>query len=126
MSKKQASFVQVETGFLREIGCGDVDRVICMFARAIQQLGFWTEKIQANVDYCYVWRRAECTSLGPGLNHPSKPVRLLTLVWPRRDVPSAEALDVVPGIFFNQASEPTTMTHSLLCCCVFTLLRYHP
>ena len=71
MSKKQASFVQVETGFLREIGCGDVDRVICMFARAIQQLGFWTEKIQANVDYCYVWRRAECTSLGPGLKHPS-------------------------------------------------------
>ena len=35
-------------------------RVICMFARrVIQQLGCWTQKIQANVDYCYVWRREE-------------------------------------------------------------------
>ena len=30
-------------------------------------------------------RRAECTSLGPRLKHPS--LRWLTLVWPRRDVP---------------------------------------
>ena len=41
------------------------------FARVIQQLGFWTQKIQANVDDCYVRRRAERTSLGPGLEHPS-------------------------------------------------------
>ena len=34
---------------------------------------FWTQKIQANVDYCYIRRRAECTSLGPGLNQASKP-----------------------------------------------------
>ena len=37
----------------------------------IQQLGFWTQIIQANVDYCYVRRRAQRTSLGPGLEHPS-------------------------------------------------------
>ena len=39
------------------------------FARVIQQLGFWAQKIQANVDYCYVRRRTERTSLCPG--HPS-------------------------------------------------------
>ena len=42
-----------------------------IFARVIQQLGFWTQKTQANVDYYYVRRRAECTSLGPGLKHSS-------------------------------------------------------
>ena len=72
---------KIETGFL----CGDGARVIRFFACMIQQLGFWTQKIQANVDYCYVRRRAECTSLGPELKHPS--LRSLTLVWPRRDVP---------------------------------------
>ena len=60
-------------------------RVNRFFARVIQQLGFWAQKIQAYVDYCYVRRRAECASLGPGLEHPS--LRSLTLVWPRRDVP---------------------------------------
>ena len=51
---------------------GDGARVILFFPRVIQQLGFWTQKIQANVDYyCYVGRRAECTLLGPGLKHPS-------------------------------------------------------
>ena len=44
------------------------------FARTVQRLGLWTQIIQANVDYCCVWaakRRAEYTSLGPGLKHPS-------------------------------------------------------
>ena len=59
----------IETGFSCEIGCGNGARVICLFARVIQQLGFWTQKFQANVDYCYVWRRAECTSLGLSLIH---------------------------------------------------------
>ena len=36
-----------------------------LYVRVIQQVGFWTQKSQANVDYCYVWRRAKCTSLGP-------------------------------------------------------------
>ena len=52
---------EIETGFL----CGDGARLIRFFARVIQQLGFWTQKIQADVDYCYVLRRAECASLGP-------------------------------------------------------------
>ena len=33
--------------------------VIRLFARVIQQLGFWTQNIQAHVDYCYVWWREE-------------------------------------------------------------------
>ena len=37
---------------------------LVLFARVIQQLG-------ANVVYWYVRRRPECTSLGPGLKHPS-------------------------------------------------------
>ena len=41
---KQISFVRTETGLLREIGCGDGARVICLFARVMQQLGFWTQK----------------------------------------------------------------------------------
>ena len=57
----------IETGFL----FGDGARVIRFFDGVIQQLGFWTQKIQANIDYCHVRRRAECTSLGPGLEHPS-------------------------------------------------------
>ena len=58
---------KIETGFL----CGDHARVVRFFARVIQQLGFRTQKIQANADYCYVRRRAERNSLGPGLEDPS-------------------------------------------------------
>ena len=65
--KNKYNSCKIETGFL----CGDGARVIRFIARVIQQLGFWTQKIQANVDYCCAWRRAECTSLGPGLKHPS-------------------------------------------------------
>ena len=53
------SFVQIETGVLREIGCGGGARVIRLFVRVIQQPGFWTQKTQANVDYCSVWCREE-------------------------------------------------------------------
>ena len=69
--KKLCSSVQIETGVLCEIGCGDGARVICLFARVIQQSGFWTQKIQANVHYC------------------------LPCLAPRRDAPSARrsALD---------------------------------
>ena len=45
-SQKQISFVQKKTDFLCEIGCGDGARVICLFARVIQQLGFWTQKFK--------------------------------------------------------------------------------
>ena len=81
VAKNNCHSCKIETGFLR----GDGARVIYFFAHVIQQLGFRTKKIQANVDYCDVRRRAECTSLGPGLKRPS--LRSLTLVWPRRDVP---------------------------------------
>ena len=78
--KNESHSCKIEIGFSR----GDGARVIRFFARVIQQLGFWTQKIQASVDYCYVPRRVECTSLGPGLKHP---ILRSTLVWPRRDVP---------------------------------------
>ena len=64
----------IETGFSYEIGCGDGARVICLFARVIQQLVFWAQKIQANVDlliFGAAKRPFECTSPGPGLEHPS-------------------------------------------------------
>ena len=67
----------------------------------IQQLGFWTQKIQANVDYCYVRRRAECTSLGPGLEHLS--LRSDSSLAAKR---RADAFHVV--FFFNKVSEPST------------------
>ena len=41
--KKQSSFVQMEKGFLCEIGRGDGARAIrCLFARVTQQLDFGT------------------------------------------------------------------------------------
>ena len=59
---------KVETGFL----CGDDARVIFFFARVVQQLGFWTREVHANVDYyCYPRRRAERTSRGAGIGHSS-------------------------------------------------------
>ena len=50
-SQKQISFVQIETSFLCEIGCGDGARVICLSAHVMQQLGLWNQKVQVNVDY---------------------------------------------------------------------------
>ena len=88
---------KIETGFL----CEDGARGIRFFARVIQPLGFWTQKIQANVEYCcYVRRRAECTSLGPGLKHPNLRSDASLAAKSR-----AEALHVV--FFFNKASEPS-------------------
>ena len=78
--------MQIETGFLCGIGCGDGARVLCFVCSSDSAVRFRNQKIQADVDYCCVWRRAECTSLGPGLEHPS--LYAQTLVWPRRDVPT--------------------------------------
>ena len=86
--------------------CGDDARAIRFFARVVQQLGFWTQEIQSNVDYCYVRHRAERTSLGPGPEHPSlRPDS--SLAAKRR----FEALHVV--FFFNKASEPSTRAAAL-------------
>ena len=101
---------KIETGFL----CGDGARVIRFFARVIQQLGFWTQKIQANVDYCYVRRRAECSSLGPELEHPS--LRSDSGLAAKR---RAEALHVVSFVQQSIRAEHES------CCCVCSLvIRY--
>ena len=97
---------KIETGFL----CGDHARVILFFARVIQQLRFWAQKTQPNVDYCYVRRRAERTSLGPGLEHPSL-CSDSSLAAKRR----AEALHVV---FFQQSIRAQHES----CCSVCTLV----
>ena len=76
------------------------------FARVIQQLGFWTQKIQANVDDCYVRRRAERTSLGPGLERRS--LRSDSSLAAKR---RAEALHVV----FFSAKHPGPARELLLC-----------
>ena len=95
---------KIETGFL----CGDGARVIIFCARVIQQLGFRTQKLQANFDYCYVRRRAECTWLGPGLEHLR--LRSDSSLAAKR---LADALYVV--FFFNKASEPSTGAAAALC-----------
>ena len=94
--------MQIETG----LWCGDGARVIHFFARVIQQLGFWTQKIQANVDYCYVRHRAERIPLGLGLEHPSLRSDS-SLVAKRR----AEALHVV----FFSTKHPSPARELLLC-----------
>ena len=89
-----------------------------LFARVLQQFGFGTQKIQANDDYCHVWRRAECTSLGPGIKHPS--LRWLTLVWPPRDVQKR-----FTWYFFRPS---VRAQHDDLCCyyCVYSrITRSH-
>ena len=53
-----ASFVQIETDFSCEFGCGDGALAICLFARVIQQLGIWTQKSQPT-STTPVWRCEE-------------------------------------------------------------------
>ena len=90
-------------------------RVIRFYARVIQHLGFWTKKNQANVDYCYVRRCAECTSLGPGLKHPS--LRSDSSLAAKR---RAEALHVD---FFQQS---VRAQHDELLLCVYSrMIRSH-
>ena len=100
--KNEYHSCKIETGF----SCGDDARVVRFFARAIQQLGFWTQKIQANADYCYVRRRAECTSLGPGLKYPS--LRSDSRLAAKRH---AEALQVV--IFSTKHPSPAQRAAAL-------------
>ena len=76
--KNKYPWCKIETGFL----CGDGARVT-FFARVIQQLGFWTQKIQANVD-CHVGAApsARRSTLDLSIQAYAQ-----TLAWPRRDVP---------------------------------------
>ena len=107
--KNKSHWCKIETGFL----CGDGARLIRFIARVIQQLGFWTKQIQANVDYYYVRRRAECTSLGPRLEHPS--LRSGSSLAAKR---RAEALHVV----FFSAKHPSP-ARELLLCVYFRMIR---
>ena len=88
--------------------CGHGARVIVFYARVVQQLDFWTQKVQANVVYCYVLRRAEYTSPGPGLEHLSLRADSSLAAKSR-----ADALHVV--LFFNKASEPSTGAAAAIC-----------
>ena len=55
----------------KQASCAEMVLGSFVFCSCDSQLGFGTQKLQANINYCYVWRRAECASLGPGLQHPS-------------------------------------------------------
>ena len=88
--------------------CGDGARALLCFARVMQQFRFWTQNLQANRDFGYVHRRAECTSVGPGLEHLS--LRSDSSLAAKR---LADALYVV--FFFNKASEPSTGAAAALC-----------
>ena len=78
--------------------------------RVTQQLVFWNQKIQANVDYYHVWRRVECTSLGPGLKHLSLRADSIRVAWPRRDMPRRFTF-----FFFFQQSIRAQHVELLLC-----------
>ena len=80
----------------------------------IQQLGFWTQKLQANFDYCYVRRRAEYTSLGPGLEHLS--LRSDSSLAAKR---RADALHVV----FFSTKHPSAARELLLLCVYSRMIR---
>ena len=55
----------------KQASCAEMVLGPFVFLLVTQQLGVWTQKIQANGDYRYVRRRAECTSLRPELKHLS-------------------------------------------------------
>ena len=78
---KQVSFVPIETGVLRELGGGDGIRAICLFARVMQQLCLWTQRNQAKVDCCCVWRFEE-----------TRPVHF---AWPRTQASEPSTMTAV-------------------------------
>ena len=74
------------------------------FARVIQHFGVWTQKIQANVDYWYVWRRevTRRVRFARPWTRASKPALIDPSLAAKR---RAAALHV---FYFIQASEPST------------------
>ena len=91
----------------KQVSCAEMvlGSFFFLLLRVIQQLDFWTQKVQANVDYCDVRRRTECTSLGPGLEHSS--LRSDSSLAAKR---RADARGV---FFFNKASELSTRAAAL-------------
>ena len=109
--------INIIRGKSKQASCAEMllGSFVFLLVRVIQQLGFWTQKIQANVDYyCYVRRRAESTSLVPGLEHPSL-CSDSSLAAKRR----AEALHVV---FFSEHPSPA---RELLLCAYSRMIRSH-
>ena len=68
----------------KQASCAEMVLGSFVFCSCDSAVRFPDSENSTNVDSCYVRRRAECTSLGPGLQHLS--LRSLTLVWLRRDV----------------------------------------
>ena len=60
------------------------------------------------LNYCYVQRRDEYTSLGPGLEHLSLRADSSLVAKSRADAPHVVS-------FFNKASEPSTGAAAALC-----------
>ena len=83
-------------------------KVLGSFFFLLLWLRFFNSERSSHVDYCYVRRRAECTSLCAGLQHRSLRSNS-SLATKRR----AEALHVV--FFFNKASAPSTRAPAALC-----------
>ena len=114
------SFVQIETGFsvrnrIRRWCWG---HFVCLVV--IQQYVFELGKFKptATTDLSgAAKRRAECTSLGPGLKHPS--LHRLSLVWPRRDVPRR-----FTGYCFQSSIRPRHDDLLLLLLLLCTLVWY--
>ena len=88
-------------------------RVIRLFARMIQRLGFRTQKIQAYVDYCHVWRREETRGVHFALpwTQASKPALTDSSLAAKR---RAEAVHVV---FFStkHPSPARCLTAAVVC-----------
>ena len=99
----------------KQASCPEMVLGSFFFVRVVQQLGFWTEKIQANVDYCYVRRRAECnrSALDSSIQTYAQ-----TLVWPRRDVPTCFTL-----CFFS--TKHPSPARELLLCVYSRMIRSH-
>ena len=110
--KKQMTFVKIKTGFLCKIGCG---YVFGWFVHRSTVRSSDAEKAsQRRLLLCL--RRDERRRVQfvvPGHKHPS--MLWLSLVWPRRDVPTRFTWQA----FNIQASERSTMTG---CCCMCTVV----
>ena len=73
---------------------------------------FWTQKIQANVDYCHVWRREETRRV-----HFARPSTQASTPAPTDfSLAAKRRRGASRGIFFKQASEPSTMTYAAAVC----------
>ena len=107
--QKQTSVVQIETGFMCKIGSGDGAQGNSFVSR-------WTQKNEANVDCCCVWRREEtrCVHLGrPRTQVPEPALTDSSLAAERR----AEALHVL----FCSTQHPSPVRTMTADCCLLRI-----